>query len=72
MAHFRRTPVAVNVYKLLDGTYTTDQPVPSPVNHGTVPDNQVIIHRYRACTTETVSEAEKAALEAAGYTVDII
>lgn len=72
MAHFRATATAVNVYKLLDGTYTEVQPTPSPVNHATVPNSQVIIHRYRGGTVETVSAAEKADLEAAGYTVDTV
>lgn len=72
MAHFRPTATSVNVYKLANGTYTETQPTPSPVNHAAVPASQRIIHLYRGGTTETVSAAEKAALEAAGYTVDEI
>lgn len=72
MAHFRGAPRAVNVYKLADGTYTTQQPTPTPVNHATVPANQRVVHRYRGGTTEAVSAQEKAALEAAGYVVETI
>jgi hypothetical protein len=72
MAHFRATATSVNVYKLADGTYTEVQPTPSPVNHAPIPDHQRIIHFYRGGTTETVSAAEKLALEAAGYQVDTV
>ncbi len=70
MAHFKGYAQAVNVWKLADGTYTQQQPIPAIVNFSPVPANQRIVHVYRGGTVETVSSEEAQALRDAGYDVD--
>lgn len=52
-------PRAVNVHKLLDGTYTEIEGI----------DPALIDVTYRGATTVTVTDAEAASLVAAGYSV---
>jgi hypothetical protein len=58
-SHFRRGPVGQNVFKLTDGTYTFTQPA----------NNTDVAIWYLGGHIYPVDAAEKAALEAAGFTV---
>jgi hypothetical protein len=57
--HFRATARGVNVHKLLDGTYTENQPA----------DVTTVSIWYLGGHSYTVDSTEAAALTAAGYTV---
>lgn len=75
--YYKPTPVGVNVWKLPDGTYTQVQPypliTPDQVRNGEVPINGIstatYVLVYLGAHTYEVSDAEAAALTAAGYAV---
>lgn len=65
MRRYKPTDRALNVFKLVDGTYTTDQP------YEAIPGT-VISHVYWGGHCDLVGDTEAAALQAAGYTVTLV
>lgn len=71
--HYPQRTAGVNIYKLVDGSYTTTQPYPyidASVQPGQPGDTTVLI-TYLGGHSYEVSDAEAAALTAAGYGANI-